>query len=710
MDVKQGRLVAVEIKGVWEWRVEFPTKRGTLAISPFDAPDLDETLRKEKPRAGLAIDVDLELKNGKPVRIRPRGARWTQAPAPLPGVPVGPSSSGVHVSRVDVSYTISGSGRRQDIGAFHLSNGQSPALRDVDIAEKATAQGAPVQRHNGKWRRTDYFAERPGCYPFNFVRALLNPPPEATPVSGADADAYYAALLAKHPECDHARYVSGCHTGRMEVELLCLSPTIVSHPPGADHLLSHAERQAIEAVFQVACRQGPAVADSPYGPTDIDRHDSRLQALQRIRPPAQVAPGRYVLPATSLKGMLRQVVEMLTHSYSPFVSEDLKGKDPKYLDHRLEGRWIDASGIVQNGRWRHPDAVSCGIRSQDDVTQYTYDFQRQGNHIGYWRRWVPAGSTPYAKLEHVNAEEHPDGTSLADRLFGRVASAEKRPSWAGRVRVHAGLGWDEEGKSTAQAASEYWFLKPLTRPAGAKAKCEALYLLPGTAGQVMKYNDSQSEFRGRKWYWAHSLGGPGQQSALSLADVLNKIRSAADPFSDPAIVAAVDAFRQRVWGHRHSQAATKSWLKPLLPGSRFRFSIDFMNLSGVELGALLGAITLFNEPGKTPKHCHRLGRAKPLGFGSVVLQVKKLQLLNVGSAWKELTPFDECWMVKEEEVRKVENGSLKALDSYCTAWKNPVWEQLKKVSRIPAALTDYDYWKNWSDFRYSPAAVPLPVP
>ncbi|MBN1919897.1 MAG: TIGR03986 family CRISPR-associated RAMP protein, partial [Anaerolineae bacterium] len=65
------------------------------------------------------------------------------------------------------------------------------------------------------------------------------------------------------------------------------------------------------------------------------------------------------------------------------------------------------------------------------------------------------------------------------------------------------------------------------------------------------------------------------------------------------------------------------------PESTFEFEVAFENLADVELGALLWSIELEGWH-------HRLGFAKPLGFGSVVIEVQTLQLLNPQSRYETL--------------------------------------------------------------------------
>ncbi len=65
-------------------------------------------------------------------------------------------------------------------------------------------------------------------------------------------------------------------------------------------------------------------------------------------------------------------------------------------------------------------------------------------------------------------------------------------------------------------------------------------------------------------------------------------------------------------------------------GSTFEFEITFENLAEVELGALLWTLELEGWH-------HRLGFAKPLGFGSLRIDVEEFDLLNVQARYEELT-------------------------------------------------------------------------
>ncbi len=70
----------------------------------------------------------------------------------------------------------------------------------------------------------------------------------------------------------------------------------------------------------------------------------------------------------------------------------------------------------------------------------------------------------------------------------------------------------------------------------------------------------------------------------------------------------------------------QAWVKPQ---TEFKFSIDVTNLSSVELGALLWLLSLSDH------HYHRLGGGKPLGFGSVRLDINWQETdLRLGDEWR----------------------------------------------------------------------------
>ena len=89
--------------------------------------------------------------------------------------------------------------------------------------------------------------------------------------------------------------------------------------------------------------------------------------------------------------------------------------------------------------------------------------------------------------------------------------------------------------------------------------------------------------------------------------------------------------RPRLNGHEQCDNQNRSiqgWVKP---GTVFTFDLHVTNLSKVELGALLWLLSLPKD------HFHRLGGGKPLGFGSVRLEIDSDNThLHNGHGWKEI--------------------------------------------------------------------------
>ena len=66
----------------------------------------------------------------------------------------------------------------------------------------------------------------------------------------------------------------------------------------------------------------------------------------------------------------------------------------------------------------------------------------------------------------------------------------------------------------------------------------------------------------------------------------------------------------------------------IMEGTEFEFDLHIVNLSGVELGALAWLLQL------PESHFHRFGGSKPLGFGSVrVEMIDQCSEVRTGSEW-----------------------------------------------------------------------------
>jgi len=131
---------------------------------------------------------------------------------------------------------------------------------------------------------------------------------------------------------------------------------------------------------------------------------------------------------------------------------------------------------------------------------------------------------------------------------------------------------------------------------------------------------------------------------------------------------------------RHSISSMQNTLiHPLKSNNRFIGTLRFENLTNIELGALLTALSL-------PNDCaHKLGMGKPLGLGTIQI-TSKLKLDNRDLRYKNLV--NECgnWSLNlnnkgEADFKKVfEQYVLKKIESSKSSlWEEPRIQSLKKL-------------------------------
>lgn len=148
---------------------------------------------------------------------------------------------------------------------------------------------------------------------------------------------------------------------------------------------------------------------------------------------------------------------------------------------------------------------------------------------------------------------------------------------------------------------------------------------------------------------------------------------------------------------------------PLDKGAKFIFTITFHNLRPEELGALISAVTLH----QTPLLFHRLGLAKPLGYGKIALKATSMSL------WENAHTQE----FKDSDLSNVMNDYLAAFEHYMDfelgrSWResDAIKELLCLVSVQPKHQPDRPYMtldpnefvkaKNDSDFLKPPSLLP----
>lgn len=241
-----------------------------------------------------------------------------------------------------------------------------------------------------------------------------------------------------------------------------------------------------------------------------------------------------------------------------------------------------------------------------------------------------------------------DELSPADRVFGWV---NQSGSGAHRAQLRIRPVQLEEGQTdviedfTRPAASRHHDTNGLTlailgEPKPAQARFYAAHSRAGAPlpdGVPKRYgysNPGTQSLRGRKVYPHHRLAAATPGYWTPPADYR---AAAVTPLPNDGPAATYREYLRPMPPNsspRDKQnRAIESWVKPT---TRFTFEIRASNLSKAELGALIWLLTL------PPGHFHRLGGGKPLGFGSVRLELMKEEsavLDHQAIADRYATPF-----------------------------------------------------------------------
>jgi len=275
---------------------------------------------------------------------------------------------------------------------------------------------------------------------------------------------------------------------------------------------------------------------------------------------------------------------------------------------------------------------------------------------------------------------------LAEAIFGYVAEGERTAGRAGRVyftdaicEPHGGDVWLSEQPITPKVLATpkpTTFQHYLVQPRDGEHD-------PDDKRKLAHYGATRTVIRGHKLYWHKKTG------------------STAEYFAEQG---QVDWARDK----QHTQ------IRPVAGGVKFRFRIDFENLTDVELGALLWVLDL------PQGHHHKIGMGKPLGLGSVAI-TPRLVLTNRSERYQRL--FDgNGWYAAEH--REGDFGRFKeAFERYVLGRIDKVErrnaEALKEVPRIqvllkmlqypgPAAETDYMQLQPRNEFKDRPV-LPNPL-
>ncbi|MGW0587802.1 TIGR03986 family type III CRISPR-associated RAMP protein [Streptosporangium sp. NPDC002607] len=224
--------------------------------------------------------------------------------------------------------------------------------------------------------------------------------------------------------------------------------------------------------------------------------------------------------------------------------------------------------------------------------------------------------------------------SPADRVFGWVAPRGKgaRPSaYRGRLRIGPVICEQDADEAVERFGGDGLPLAILGQP---KPQQGRFYLAESRESPDRPIKDGTPKeklyqpgqgLRGRKVYWHHAgldrrqhwSEGQGKldPTQVRINGYYREYRRSRTPYDDKGSPTPDGRrYRTKDTEQRDTQnRSIKGWVRP---GTTFRFVVEVRDLDDHELGALAWLLTL------PPGHFHRLGLGRPLGFGSVRLEVE----------------------------------------------------------------------------------------
>ncbi|WP_182874306.1 TIGR03986 family CRISPR-associated RAMP protein [Microbispora sp. H10670] len=282
--------------------------------------------------------------------------------------------------------------------------------------------------------------------------------------------------------------------------------------------------------------------------------------------------------------------------------------------------------LHQESRREIRGGVLCYAKVEDDVVTALYPVL------------VPRDLYAAAPAELLPESLHPapcyERLSPADRVFGWVAPegcGVKPSAYRGRLRIGPVVCEQDAAEAVERFDGDGMPLSILSSP---KPQQGRFYVaesadrpdspVPDGVAKEDLYRPGRG-LRGRKAYWHHAgldrtmhwSEGQGKRDPAQVR-VGGHYREYRRPW-EPADDKGTPAPDRKRYLTEHGKEqrdgqnrSIKGWVRPT---TVFRFTIDVRDLDEVELGALVWLLTL------PPGHFHRLGFGRPLGFGSVRLDV-----------------------------------------------------------------------------------------
>lgn len=667
-------------------RVVFPTKKGMSIPTPFDPEQLSASLRN---RTEDEIEVDLEVVSGKPVRIRPVGEPFAAAPAPQPVR----SSQQQRGSQQRGQQGRAPQGHRQPQqrppairGAFHNPYNFVPALpRDgitgelgdhdpsghhvlhpdrftgvirVKLTVKTPllvpdAANAVDCTNDHKSFPVRIDAEGKPYIPPTSIKGMLRAAFEAVTNSRLAVFAGHEDRLADRMPANEGLRLVPARVVNGQIELLpgtsAIEPTgrpdgpmyaawlprydVRTGQEGGRNCVYYPDNSLPQHGDEVTCwlvavqhrsgrfafwgvnrifRRGQTAGVRPDHAIEVDgyvcitnrnidrKHDERVFFTTRNEP---------LLHPLSAE-LRQQWCELITNYQSIHDEERRTGMaGPPALNNSVWSRQVVGG----------PD------ERQLSTGTLCYAAFRDGQVTALYPVMISRRLFDSSPLSLLPESLHPAITlsqlSPADRVFGWVNQRGKG-AYKGNVRigpVTCGTNDAIENFGTPGL--------PLAILGQPKPQQARFYVAASPNGEAQTNGQTKEQagysegkgLRGRKVYPHHK----GQPNGHWNNGAQDRTQQADDGHFQEYRRPQLDGQDQRDNQNRSIQG----WVKP---GTEFTFDIHVTNLSEVELGALLWLLSLPDN------HFHRFGGGKPLGFGSVRLEIDSANThLHDGNGWKQ---------------------------------------------------------------------------
>ena len=361
------------------------------------------------------------------------------------------------------------------------------------------------------------------------------------------------------------------------------------------------------------------------------------------------------IPESSLRGMLRSAYEVVTNSrYGRFSKNDPLRRNDRISPLELLDLSLHPASSMDTlspadrlfGWVPSPMPINYSIDRDIDSS-----IERHMDRVKYLVENSPKDLTAHAyvyqSLQYLKGTEH--GQSKFDELKkdSKVKEIHDRfedreeGGYKGRIRVVCEDGARPEIIRRFEDG-QHLPLTPLSAPKPTYGRFYVAKDSQGTPqddGCLSKAASGYSEgkgLRGRKQYWHHN-----RLESVSAPDYWE------NPIEDRTQTPNKDGLYQEYRRPNEDDKpktdaqnrSIRGWIKP---GTEFKVTLHVQNLQKNEIGALLWLLTLNDEIGEgDEKYYFRLGYGKPLGFGSVEMEIdwerceKKCLPLGTGKDWKE---------------------------------------------------------------------------